>query len=292
MAKKRASTAKAKPLKEKRVATADVVGEPYAIHLISGSTGDLLYRLVAVAATQFSGIDFTIVPHPMADTHEALEKILLAIKGPRAMVVHGLADASAKQFVRACCVRERLPHFDATGPLFDFLADCVGQLADNDLSRLHRVDAAYLKRIEAMEFAMVHDDGLGLATLQQADIIIVGLSRVSKSPTTLYLASRGYKVANVSISPATGFPRELAKIAKKKIVALTMQPKRLHEIRVERMKVDGAPGTDYDDLKSVIREVLDCEEECRRRGFAILDVTNMTIEQSAARILMELGFIA
>ena len=291
MAKKRTTSAKSESVKEKRAASVGVAGEPYTIHLISGSTGDLLYRLASVAATQFSGIEFTIVPHPLADTHGTLEKILQGITGPRALVIHGLADESAKQFVRTSCVRQRLPHFDATGPLFDFLADCVGQLADNDLTRLHRMDAAYLKRIEAMEFAMIHDDGLGLATLKNAEIVIVGLSRVSKSPTTLYLASRGYRVANVSISPATGFPRELSRINKKKIVSLTMQPKRLHEIRVERMKVDGAPGTDYDDLKSVIREVLDCEEECRRRGYAVVDVTNMTIEQSAARILMELGFI-
>ncbi len=292
MAKKRTTTSKITSSKENRVAAVDGAGEQYTIHLISGSTGDLLYRLASVAATQFSGIDINIVPHPLAETHEILETILEHITGPRAIVIHGLADASAKQFVRSFCVRRRLPHFDATGPLFDFLADSLGQLADNDLSRLHRVDAAYQKRIAAMEFAMEHDDGLGLVTLPEAEIVIVGLSRVSKSPTTLYLASRGYKVANVSISPATGFPRELTKIAKKKIVALTMQPKRLHEIRVERMKTDGAPGTDYDDLKSVIREVLDCEEECRRRGYQLVDVTNMTIEQSAARILQALGFIS
>ena len=210
--------------------------ESYTIHLISGSTGDLLFRLASMAETQFSGIDFEILSHPLADTHEKLEGVLAGITGPRALVIHGLPDASSKQIVRSYCVRQHLPHFDATGPLFDFMADCVGQLADNDLSQLHRVDAAYLKRIEAMEFAMAHDDGLGAATLKDANIVIVGLSRVSKSPTTLYLGSRGYKVANVSISPATGFPAELTQIVKKKIVAFTMQPKRLHDIRVERMK--------------------------------------------------------
>lgn len=292
MAKKRSSTAKSTAAKEKRAASTDDAREQYTIHLISGSTGDLLFRLASVATTQFSGIEFTIVPHPLADTHAALEKILQDITGPRALVIHGLADINAKQFVRTCCVRQRLPHFDATGPLFDFLADCVGQLADNDLSRLHQIDATYLKRIEALEFAMEHDDSLGIATLRQADIVIVGLSRVSKSPTMLYLGSRGYKVANISISPVTGFPRELPRNGKNKIVALTMQPKRLHEIRVERMKTAGAPGTDYDDLKSVIREVLDCEAECRRRGYPIVDVTNLTIEQTAAQILKVLGLIA
>ncbi len=264
----------------------------YTLHLISGSTGDLLYRLASVAVTQFSGVAFSIVPHPLADNLEKLTKILDKIRGPRAIVIHGLPDASAKQFVRSHCVRERLPHFDATGPLFEFLADCVGQLADNDLTRLHQVDAAYQQRISALEFALEHDDGLGLATLKQADIVIVGLSRVSKSPTTFYLSSRGYKVANVSTSPQTGFPGELARIAKKKVVALTMQPKHLREIRVERMKLAGAPGTDYDALENVIREVVEFEAECRRRGYEMIDVTNLTIEQTAAHILKALNLIS
>lgn len=266
--------------------------ERHTIHLISGSTGDLLFRLASVAETQFSGIDFEILSHPLADTHEKLERVLQGITGPRAIVIHGLPDASSKQFVRSYCVRKKLPHFDATGPLFDFMADCVGQLADNDLSKLHRVDAAYQRRIEAMEFAMEHDDGLGGATLSEADVVIVGLSRVSKSPTTLYLGSRGYKTANVSISPVTGFPAELSRVGKKKIAAFTMQPKRLHEIRVERMKQAGAPGTDYDDLPSVIREVLEFEEECKSRGYPLIDVTQLTIEESAVRVIKALGLSA
>ncbi|QEG37829.1 pyruvate, water dikinase regulatory protein [Bythopirellula goksoeyrii] len=266
--------------------------ESYTIHLISGSTGDLLFRLASVAETQFSGIDFEILSHPLADTHEKLEHVLHGIMGPRAIVIHGLPDASSKQFVRSYCVRQHVPHFDATGPLFDFMADCVGQLADNDLSQLHKLDATYQKRIEAMEFAMEHDDGLGAATLQQADIVIVGLSRVSKSPTTLYLGSRGFKVANVSISPVTGFPAELTRLGKNKIVAFTMQPKRLHEIRVERMKHAGSPGTDYDDLQSVIREVIEFEQECQRRGYPLIDVTQLTIEQTAVQVLKALELAA
>jgi regulator of PEP synthase PpsR (kinase-PPPase family) len=269
----------------------DDLHEKYTLHLISGSTGDLLFRMTSMATTQFSHIEFDIVPHPLAETPEVLESILQGINGPRAMVIHGLADAGAKQIVRSYCVPRRLPHFDLTGPLFDFLSDSVGQLSDNDLSQLNRMDAAYQRRIEAMEFAMQHDDNLGLATLNKADIVLVGLSRVSKSPTMLYLASRGYKVANVAISPTIGFPPELAKVGKKKIAALTMQPKRLHEIRVERMKAAGAPGTAYDNLKSVIREVLDFEADCQKRGYPMIDATNMTIEHTSAQILRALKLV-
>lgn len=285
MAKKRSNT---KSAFNKKTSAASSPDERYTIHVIAASTGDLLYRLATVAATQFSGIDFQVEPHPLADTHTKLERILHKISGPHEIVIHGLADVTAKQLVRSYCVQQQLPHFDATGPLFDFLADCVGRLPDNDLSTLHRVDAAYHRRIEAMEFAMEHDDGLGINTLHQADIIIVGPSRVSKSPTTLFLASRGYNVANVSIAPETGFPPRLSRVSKKKIVAFTMQPKRLQEIRFERMREAGTSGTDYDNLNSVIREILDFEAECGKRNYPLIDVTNLTIEQTAVRTLEHL----
>ena len=136
---------------------------------------------------------------------------------------------------------------------------------------------------------MEHDDGLGLGTLRDADVVIVGVSRVSKSPTSLYLASRGFKVANVSIAPETGFPKELARISKKKIVAFTTQPKRLHEIRTERAKRMGSEGTSYHDLSGVIAEVMAAEAEYRKRGYAMIDVTHLTIEQTAAQIVEALG---
>lgn len=262
--------------------------DSYTLHLIAGSTGDLLHRLASVAATQFSGVEFELVPHAMRDDLEKLQETLDHLEGSRPIVIHALPDAAGKRLVRRVCVSQRIPHFDVTGPLLDFLADCVGSLPDNDLSRLHQIDAAYQKRIEAMEFALAHDDSLGLPTLKDAEIVIVGVSRVSKSPTTLYLSSRGFRVANVSISPQSGFPTELAKIDKRKIVALTSQPKRLQEIRAERLRRTGAKSSDYDDLSNVIREVMAAEAEYQQRGYPVIDVTDLTIEQAAAQILERL----
>ena len=257
----------------------------YTLHLIAGSTGDLLHRLATVVATQFSGAEFELVAHTMQDDLEKLQGTLDQIEGNQPIVLHALPNSSGKRLVRQVCVSRRIPHFDVTGPLLDFLADCVGSLPDNDLSLLHQIDASYQKRIEAMEFALSHDDSLGLQTLQEADIVIVGVSRVSKSPTMLYLSSRGFKVANVSISPLTGFPEELGKIDKRKIVAFSSQPKRLHEIRKERVHRSGADSSDYDDLSNVIREVMAAEADFQKRGYPVIDVTNLTIEQTAARVL-------
>ncbi|WP_425399961.1 pyruvate, water dikinase regulatory protein [Aeoliella sp.] len=263
--------------------------QPYTLHLIAGATGDLLHRLASVAVTQFSDVDMHIVAHPLVDDLDKLQETLDHLEGEHPIVIHALPSSAAKRLVRHQCVARRIPHYDATGPLLDFLADCVGSLPDNDLSRLHKVDAAYQNRIEAMEFALAHDDSLGLPTLREADIVIVGVSRVSKSPTTLYLSSRGFKVANVSISPQTGFPEELSKINKRKIVAFTTQPKRLQVIRAERLQHNGVASSDYDNLQQVIREVMESEAEYRKRGYPVIDVTNRTIEQVAAEIMDKLS---
>lgn len=259
--------------------------DAYTLHLIAAAAGELLSGLAAVAVSQFPDVDLEIVSHPLQTDLEKLTATLENLSGQHPIVLHALADQAAKRLVRNTCVVRRIPHFDATGPLFNFISDCVGQLPQNDVSRLHMLDAAYQRRIDAMEFALEHDDSLGIRSLRDAQVVIVGVSRVSKSPTTLYLSSRGIKAANVSISPETGFPAELAEISKKKVVAFTTQPKRLHEIRTERAKRMGVPGANYDDLDSVIREVMDAETEYRRRGYPIVDVTNLTIEQTAARIL-------
>jgi regulator of PEP synthase PpsR (kinase-PPPase family) len=232
--------------------------------------------------TQFPEIAFEVVAHPMQNAIEKLEATLDNLSGQRPIVLHALADDDAKLLVRNNCVVRRIPQFDVTGPLVNFISERVGLLPENDVTRLHQIDSAYKRRIEAMEFALTHDDSLGLSTLREADVVIIGISRVSKSPATLYLGSRGYKAANVSISPATGFPRELDKISKKKIVAFTIQPKLLHKIRSDRAKRLKTEGTDYDDLQTVIREVMAAEAEYRRRGYPIIDVTSLTIEQTIA----------
>jgi len=279
MSKKRTTSGKHAPPAENPPANR------HTMHLIAAATGELLSGFAAVAVSQFPGIEFEVVSHPLQDDLDKLQATLAKLSGERRIVLHALADPAAKALVRSTCVVERIPHFDATGPLVNFIEAAVGALPQNDITRLHQLDAAYRRRIEAMDFTLEHDDSLGLGTLREADVVIVGVSRVSKSPTALYLSSRGFKVANVSIAPETGFPPILAKISKKKIIALTTQPKRLHEIRSERASRMGSSGTAYDRLEPIIAELMVAEAEYRKRGYAMLDVTHMTIEQTAAHIL-------
>lgn len=279
----------AKKKKSTRKRTAPPGANTYTVHLIAAATGELLSGLALVAMTQFPEIQFKVVSHPLQNTIEKLEATLDRLSGERLIVLHALADEAAKLLVRNKCVVRHIPHFDATGSLVSFFSDCVGKLPQNDVSRLHQLDSAYQRRIDAMEFALEHDDSLGLQSLREADIVIVGVSRVSKTPTTLYLGLRGYKAANISITAETGIPPELARVSKRKVVALTTQPRRLAQIRADRAKSMGVEGTPYDDLGSIIREVMAAEAEYRRRGYPIIDVTDLTIEQTVAQILETLS---
>ena len=259
----------------------------YTLHLVSDQTGSLANHMITAILTQFPQIDFQKVYHTFQDSPQKVRETVKSIGRRRTIVFHALVDAQSKLIVEEACIRLRVPHFDLTGSLVQFIADHTGIQPVNELSRLHAVDAGYFQRIEAMEFTALHDDGRNLGTLHEADIVIVGLSRVSKSPTATYLGAMGYKTANVSVAPETGFPRELGRV-KKKTVAFTVQPRTLHEVRGKRIEEWELGQTSYGNLRDIIREVMEAEAEYRRRNLPILDITGMTIEKIAAWVLKTL----
>jgi [pyruvate, water dikinase]-phosphate phosphotransferase / [pyruvate, water dikinase] kinase len=275
-----------KPMRKARV---------YTLHIISDATGTLARHVINAVLTQFPDVRVRQIYHVFQDREDEVERTIQTFRKTHHLVFFALLDPACKQLIHEACVRMKIPHYDLTGSLVQFLSDHTHTSPVNELARLHQTDSGYFQRIAAMEFTAQHDDSRGLGTLDQADVVIVGLSRVSKSPSSIYLGSLGFKVANVSIAPQTGFPAELDKV-KKKIIAFTLQPKRLHDIRVARFKdyreraaahqMDDLP---YYNLRAVVEEVVWAERECRKRGYPILDITNMTVEEVAANLLRVLG---
>lgn len=267
----------------------------YTIHIVSDATGTLARTVINAVLTQFPDLQVKQVYHVFQNRKDEVEKTIGTFKSRNHLVFFALLDPECKQVIHNACVERRIPHYDLTGSIVQFISDHTHTQPVNELSRLHQTDAGYFQRIAAMDFTAQHDDGRGLQTLQNADLVIVGLSRVSKSPSSIYLGSLGYKVANVSITPQTGFPAELDKV-KKKIVAFTLQPKRLQEIREKRLQNYRAQATAhtmddvaYDNLRAIVEEVVYAEREYRKRGYPILDITNMTVEEIAANVLRLLG---
>ena len=268
---------------------------PYTLHIISDATGTLARSVISAVLTQFPDLQAKQIYHVFTQGREDVERVIQSLGKRNNLVFYALLDPEAKQAINVACVTRKIPHHDLTGALVQFISDHTGVLPVNNLGRLHQADVDYIERLEAMKFTAQHDDSLRLDTLDQADMVIVGLSRLSKSPTAMYMGSLGYKVANVSIAPETGFPAQLEAV-RKRIVAFTIQPKLLRDIRLKRLKgyhvpspAGGPTDLKYVDQRAVIREVMDAEREYARRGYPILDITSMTIEEITANVLRLLG---
>ena len=258
----------------------------HQLFLLSDGSGNLLEHFVSAIMTQFPARTFQVETVPFLRNEAQLHEAIGRIDG--GIICHAFADPKLKAQVGVACAGKGLRHKDVTGPTVEFLEAATSVQASKQVRPLHPLDANYMGRMSALEFAMQHDDNRRIEKLRDADIVLVGISRVSKSPTALFLAYRGFKVSNVSIVPAEGLPAELAKHRKKNVVALTMQPKRLSEIRTRRFSKWELGDTNYESLQDVIHEVRDAEGLYSKRGWPIIDTTDLAIEETSTKILQAL----
>lgn len=268
------------------------------LHLISDFTGNLANHLVSTVMSQYPDCEAERAIHRFCDSLEKIDKVLKPLRGPRDVILHAVIDSEAKRRIEEAALTKGIECLDLTGSLTEFLSRALGQQPTNDPDRVHKTDEQYFHRIDAMEFTLQHDDSRRLDTIDQADIVLVGLSRVSKSPTSTFLGSLGYKTANVSFAPELGLPKEL-KQCRGRIVGLTMQPKRLYEIRQRRFRLnrfatafeERHESISYLDVREVTREVMAAESMYRAAGIPTIDVTQMTIEEAATHVLDKLGLL-
>lgn len=264
------------------------------IHVITDGTGGLPRHFMTAIMSQFPQITGTPSYHVFCDSPGKIKRIFQKSIKTDSLVFHAVADGTQKALIQQSADAKQLPHFDLTGDAVVFLAEQTGCQPTNDVDCVHNtIDDAYLDRIDAWEFTMQHDDSRRLESIDQADIVLVGLSRVSKTPTSAYLGWLGHRVANVSLIPAIGLPKEIKK-CKGRVIALTMQPKRLSEIRSRRMQVNGFDEVvnnnphlefHYAGIRDTIREVMDAEAIYKRMRFPMIDVTESSVEETAARVL-------
>jgi regulator of PEP synthase PpsR (kinase-PPPase family) len=280
MTVQQASSDKAHPGMAKKAAR----HRAYTLHIVSDLTGGLADHVVSSVLTQFPNLEFTKAYHTFQDTEAKLRQTVSEFgKGPH-LVFYALVDPTHKRVIQEACDQRDISSFDLTGSMVQFIADQTGVSPVNELSRLHRVDSGYFRRVDAIEFTLQHDDGRNLQTLHEAEIVLIGLSRVSKSPTAVYLGSLGYKTANISIDLTVGFPKALNRV-KRRTVALTIQPRLLQRMRQARAEQWGMTDTDYSDQRAINREVMEAEQAYEARGYPVIDITDETIEMIATRVL-------
>jgi hypothetical protein len=258
----------------------------FQLHLVSDATGETLGNVARACLVQFEGVEGIEHLWPMIRTGRQLEKVLSAIEAEPGVVLFTIVDDAMRTVLEDKCRSMNIPCIPVLDPVIRALALHLGVESRGQPGRQHTMDAEYFRRIEAMHFVLEHDDGQAVRDIDRADIILVGVSRTSKTPTCIYLANRGVKAANVPFVPGSPLPAELLEATGPLIVGLTNDPGRLVQVRRNRLRMlDQDPRTDYVDPESVRTEV-----EAARRLFAsyewpIIDVTRRSIEETAAAVM-------
>ena len=258
--------------------------QPVELHIVSDSTGETAARLVLALEAQFPEQAFDVVRHPRCETVEDLQIAVLEARGRRAVMVYTLVEPVMRDAMRQLCRRARLHYCDLLGHPIDSISRVAGVAARMEPGARAPLDQTYFKRIEAIEFAVKYDDGMH-GGLDEADIVLVGVSRTSKTPLSIFLGYLGHKAANVPLVKGVAAPKELFEIDKAKIVGLTIDPERLAEIRGERVRSMGAPNRRYASLTAIYDELEHAAAVQRRLGCPVLDVSELSVEETAMQII-------
>ncbi len=256
------------------------------LHLLSDSTGETLEMIAKAALAQFD--DAGVIRHfwPMVRSRQHLDRIMAEISANPGVVLFTLVNADTRTRLEERCRALGLPAVPALDAVTDALEGMLGQQAKARPGRQHAMDEAYFARVEAIQFTIAHDDGVLWEDWEEADIVLAGVSRSSKTPTSIYLANRGYKTANIPIVVESPPPAALYDLRRPLVVGLTTAPERLIQVRRNRLlSLNQAPETAYVDTERVAKEVQYARRMFADNGWPVIDVTRRSIEETAAAII-------
>jgi regulator of PEP synthase PpsR (kinase-PPPase family) len=256
------------------------------LHVVSDATGETAARLVQALEAQFPDQEFVEIRHPRVESEHDLEVAVQRMKGRPAVVVYTLVEPEMRERMRALCRSAKLHYCDVLGHPIDAVARVSGASATMTPGSRPPLNSAYFRRMEAIEFAVRFDDGVGRG-LHDADIVLVGVSRTSKTPLSIYLGYLGHKAANVPVVKGIQPPAELHEIDQTKVVGLTIDANRLLEIRRARVRTMGTGSRDkrYAELMEIYEELDQASKLHRKLGCPVIDISDLSIEETAHRII-------
>lgn len=260
----------------------------HVLHLLSDSTGETATAAANAVLSQFDDPDVDLRMHVFVRTQADVDKAVCAIRKQPGPVVYTLLDRRLGDHLRGCCADLGVPLIPLLDPLFKAMTDVIGPSRRHRPGKQYQTDNAYFQRVAAIDYAMALDDGATTDRLRRADVILLGVSRTSKTPTCLYLAVRGIKAANVPLVPGAALPPGLERALQAGVpaVGLTASPTRLTQIRTQRLEVIGSgKDMDYANISNVREEVSEALMTYERLGIPVIDVTRRSIEETAANIM-------
>ena len=261
-------------------------GKTITLHLVSHASGEMVEMIARNAVAQLD--DVTVDRHLWKYVRNLglVPGILAEIAKCRGIVFHSIAATDIREALDEGCFHLRVPCLFVLEPFVSQLAQYSGAPIRYRTAARDFIDEDYYQRVEAMKYTLAHDDGQAADNLEDADVILVGVSRATKTPTCMYLASRGIKAANVPVVPGVPLPEGVLKAKTALVLGLTVQPKVLAQVRTSRLRrlAEDNPSA-YAETEAVAREVLEARRMCARQGWRVIDVTNRPIENTAAFIL-------
>lgn len=258
----------------------------YHLHLVSDSTGETLISVGRAAAAQY---DVKPIEHiyPLVRTQKQLDKVIQAIDEYPGIVLYTLTEPELRNRLKTYCLANGIPVLSVLAPVVRLFQAYLGGAPAPRVGGQHQLDGDYFRRIDAMNFTVMHDDGQHVDGLEAADVVLLGISRSSKTPTSIYLANRGIKAANVPLVPSIPVPPGLSELKRPLVVGLVASAERVVEIRRNRLLgLNAAQAADaYTDRDSVAEEIAFSRRLCAKHGWPMIDVTRRSIEETAAAII-------
>jgi regulator of PEP synthase PpsR (kinase-PPPase family) len=262
-------------------------GNYFHLHLVSDSTGETLITVARAVAAQYANVTPVEHVYPLVRSQKQLDRVLAEIEEAPGIVLFTLLEKDLVGRLEAKCQQINIPSLSIIGPVMQLFQAYLGAATTGRIGAQHTLNAEYFKRIDAFNFTMLHDDGQHIEDLEEADVVLVGVSRTSKTPTSIYLANRGVKTANVPLVPGIPLAPSVEELKRPLMVGLYASPERIVQIRQNRLLGLKAHHDDdqYIDRKAVAEEVAYSRKLCAKHNWPSIDVTRRSIEETAAAVL-------
>jgi regulator of PEP synthase PpsR (kinase-PPPase family) len=263
-------------------------GSYFHLHMVSDSTGETLLTVARAAAAQYAKVSPVEHVYPLVRNGKQLDRALAEIEESPGIVLYTLLEDDLVARLEQKCRDIGLPCLSILGPVLQLFQSYLGSETTHRVGAQHVLNAEYFKRIDALNFTMLHDDGQNAEGLESADVVLVGVSRTSKTPTSIYLANRGVKTGNIPLIPGIALPPQLETLTNPLVVGLYASPERIVQIRQNRLLGLRAPHQDddqYIDREAVAAEIAFSRRLCARHNWPLIDVTRRSIEETAAAVM-------
>ena len=262
-------------------------GNFFHLHLVSDATGETLITVARAAAAQYASVAPIEHIYPLVRTDKQLERVISEIEAAPGIVLYTMLDEAIATRLLEKCREFSLPCLSILDPVLALFQSYLGAESTRRVGAQHTLNAEYFKRIDALNYTMLHDDGQHTDDLEHADVVLTGVSRTSKTPTSIYLANRGVKTANVPLVPNIPVPPNLERLTAPLVVGLTASPERIVQIRQNRLLGLNAHRDDdlYVDRQAVAEEIAFSRKLCAKHNWPVIDVTRRSIEETAAAVM-------